>query len=895
MWFFTFNNNKPNKKQTMLANIAALSIVVLQLLGQLNITVANNVGLGNHLLQEGKVKLAADSRVVTTKKEIENMTISANACNVSFDKLGNIYLPYKNQGTTKDKGCTVDLLTDKVDEIVLQSGLFNRVGLGACLKEETINSNVLPFAYSLTNEEVKKFHNGPLFANGSCYSCAEGCVKKTGLEVRWALDEGQDRGGYAEYAVMNVNPIATKMIYFVGKKWDMRNKYVQWLSDLVINKTDPKFHIQFANREKDMFAQTFTSICLNNSKEDILSPSTWEIVGTSPEPKMNRLLVFHLFPQKASRQRMLVKNNRTQLPEYVVLEEHPEGPICDEIVIIFPASNYRLLATPVTPIPTDTPIFNVGLRDHILQGGKVVLANGSIVAKKEDVEQYMSISADACDVDFNEEGNIVIHYKNQGTAKDKGCTVDLLTDKKDEIVFWTGVQNQGGLDDCMRESDINSNVLPFAYSLTNEEVKKFHNGPLFANGPCRCNEGCVEKTGLEVRWAFDEDQGKENVGLYANPIGTKLIYYLRKEWNLNKTGVYFDVIINQTVPKFRIKQFRYITVNLQTVPHIEFSKKYNTQPSSCSNNLEQNILSPSTWEIVGTSPEPKMNRLLVFHLLPQKSSRKRVLLENTLSGSPEYVVVKEHPDGPKCDEMLIIFSRDNYRLLTTPTSITSTPKPTQEERKTTSTTTTTSTSTSNNVRTISLPETTPEIAETSETTPPLTIASSLKKRTTTITSASTTMTTTTKGSSGLLFFAVIIVVILTVIGIGIAAYFFVINESFDKEENDVEAVVGTKEDVTGEDQKKEDREEGENKDNVKEEDQMKEYGELEEKKEDLKGDNQGKDEGTKDDNKAKEEIQTTTAKTAAPTTESQTKEQASAEDKNEEEGEEKKVETQEDE
>jgi len=52
------------------------------------------------------------------------------------------YLPYKNQGTTKDKGCTVDLLTDKVDEIVLQSGLYNSVGLGACLRKETINSNV---------------------------------------------------------------------------------------------------------------------------------------------------------------------------------------------------------------------------------------------------------------------------------------------------------------------------------------------------------------------------------------------------------------------------------------------------------------------------------------------------------------------------------------------------------------------------------------------------------------------------------------------------------------------------------------------------------------------------------------------------------------------------------
>ncbi|CAK5054849.1 unnamed protein product [Meloidogyne enterolobii] len=464
MWVSTLNNNKSNKMQTMLANIAALFIVVLQLLGQLNVTVANNVGLGNHILHEGKVKLAAGSRVVTNKEDFVNMTISANACNVSFDKWGNIYLPYKNQGTAKDKGCTVDLLTDKVDEIVLQSGLLNRVGLGYCLKDEGVNSNVLPFAYSLTNEEVEKFHNGPLFANGSCYSCAEGCVKKTGLEVRWAMDEGQDRGGYAEYAVMNVNPIATKMVYYVGKKWDMRNKYVQWLSDLVINKTDPKFHLKSAKREKDTFAQSYTSICLNNSKEDILSPSTWEIVGTSPEPKMNRLLVFHLLPQTASRQRMLVKSNRTQLPEYAVVKEHPEGPLCDEIVIIFLGSNYRLLATPDTSTPKDPTdgntsiVFNVGLRNHTLQNGKVVLAKGSIVAKKEDVEQYMSISADACDVDYNDEGNIVIHYKNQGTTKDKGCTVDLLTDKKDEIVFWTGMQNQGGLDDCMRESDINSNV-----------------------------------------------------------------------------------------------------------------------------------------------------------------------------------------------------------------------------------------------------------------------------------------------------------------------------------------------------------------------------------------------------------------------------------------------------
>jgi len=52
----------------------------------------------------------------------------------------------------------------------------------------------------------------------------------------------------------------------------------------------------------------------------------------------------------------------------------------------------------------------------------------------------------------------VLHYKSQGTTKDKGCTVDLLTDRKDEIVFWTGMYNRGGLYDCLNGSDINSNV-----------------------------------------------------------------------------------------------------------------------------------------------------------------------------------------------------------------------------------------------------------------------------------------------------------------------------------------------------------------------------------------------------------------------------------------------------
>ncbi|CAK5052815.1 unnamed protein product [Meloidogyne enterolobii] len=912
----------------MFANIAAFFIVVLQLHGQLNITGANNVGLGNHILQEGKVTLAAGSRVITNNEDIERYKASsADACDVNFD----------------------------------------------------VNGNILPFAYSLTNEEVKEFHNGPRFANVSCDSCMEGCVEKTGLEVRWA----RDKVGSKEYAVIYVNPIATKMVYYAGIKRDMREQFVELKQSLVINQKGPKFHIKFSNNGTE-YIYTRPSNCIENPKENILSPSTWEIVGTSPEPTMNRLLVFHLLPQRATRKRRMMQNPFNGFIAYVVIIERPTGPKCDDLIMIFSKSNYRLLTTSVsynftsttkdptdkntsitttsrasdnngqesTKISTIKPSFKVGLGDHILQEGKVTLANGSMIVKKEDVEQYMTSSANACNVDFDDEGNIVLHYTNLEATKDKGCTMDLLTNKGHEIVFWTGVHNLGGLDACLNGSDINSNVLPFAYSLTNEEAKKFHNGPIFADGLCRCAEGCVEKTGLEVRWAYDKIVGKENVVLYANPIGTKLVYYIRREWNLNSTFVYFNQThIKQTVPQF----------------HIESLKEYNDrnpQPSNCIKNLKENILSPSTWEIVGTSPEPKMNRLLVFHLLPQKASRKWMLMKNNHTGLQEYVVRKEHPEGPKCDDLRIIFSRDNYKLLTTPTPGTSTLKATQGERKTTINKENISTSTSSiNDRTDSSSKKAPEITET------LTAVFSL---TTTITKATTTITTITQGSSGFPFF-VIIVVILAVIGIGIAVYFFAFNKGSDTEEKDVEASDVTKREVKGEDQKEEDiigekndndkeevqkkedekvkenkddvkgddqkkehvTEEGKNEDvkkdeqkkehverenqkkedaeveakkkdvkgeeqmkeNVKEESQKKEFSEVEEKKEDLKENNQRKDEDG--DNKAKEKIEATekSVEDSATTTEGETKEEQSktedTEDINEEE--EKEDETQEDE
>ncbi|CAK5073174.1 unnamed protein product [Meloidogyne enterolobii] len=113
----------------------------------------------------------------------------------------------------------------------------------------------------------------------------------------------------------------------------------------------------------------------------------------------------------------------------------------------------------------------------------------------------------------------VLHYKSQGATKDKGCTVDLLTKLENEIVFTTWLSHSTGLENCL--PDHNLNTLPFAYSLLNEEISQFHDGPIVNLSSSCCESPCVERTGLEVSWWLDSKKGK--VVSYANPIGVGLM------------------------------------------------------------------------------------------------------------------------------------------------------------------------------------------------------------------------------------------------------------------------------------------------------------------------------------------------------------------------------------
>jgi len=67
--------------------------------------------------------------------------------------------------------------------------------------------------------------------------------------------------------------------------------------------------------------------------------------------------------------------------------------------------------------------------------------------------------------------------------------------------------------------------LPFAYSLLNEEISQFHNGPIVNMSSKCCNSSCVERTGLELSWWLHQDKKNSNIKYVvsdANPSNKSL-------------------------------------------------------------------------------------------------------------------------------------------------------------------------------------------------------------------------------------------------------------------------------------------------------------------------------------------------------------------------------------
>ena len=99
---------------------------------------------------------------------------------------------------------------------------------------------------------------------------------------------------------------------------------------MVINQKQQKYHIQIMKEIGKIYQKE--AFCMKDGFDNILSPSTWEIVGTSPDPEKKRLLVFHLLPQRASRNLNRIRITKRKYEEQSGL---PSGPKCDDLTIKF--------------------------------------------------------------------------------------------------------------------------------------------------------------------------------------------------------------------------------------------------------------------------------------------------------------------------------------------------------------------------------------------------------------------------------------------------------------------------------------------------------------------------------------------------------------------------------
>nr|CAD2208637.1 unnamed protein product [Meloidogyne enterolobii] len=261
----------------------------------------------------------------------------------------------------------------------------------------------------------------------------------------------------------------------------------------------------------------------------------------------------------------------------------------------------------------------------------------------------------ACEVTF--EGNfIVLHYKKESIAARNGCKVDLLTNLQNMIYFTTEVKHSDVIEKCLGKckgsnffDGSSDNLLPFAYSTTEDKnIMELTNGPIYKENvtcsdewECQNSGGrCMPWTSLEVAWT----KCKNNILAHTHPIGeVRALWRRHKMYDQNETELFFN--LNITKDGNFIMDFD----GKQMMNYFESENHAVCIPEG------KGIAEPVTWEINGTLPNSNYANLLVFHMLPQKASRKY---------NDGQIKKDDLPDGPKCDELSIKFHMDNYILLT---------------------------------------------------------------------------------------------------------------------------------------------------------------------------------------------------------------------------------------
>ncbi|CAK5067899.1 unnamed protein product [Meloidogyne enterolobii] len=263
-----------------------------------------------------------------------------------------------------------------------------------------------------------------------------------------------------------------------------------------------------------------------------------------------------------------------------------------------------------------------------------------------EYDEYKKHFPSVCDFKITPD-NIELRYKG-----DVGCTVELLTTRTNMIKFTTGIdltKSSCNLGVCNKRANFEdgfSNLMPFAYSRNNKDLKNLNDGQASEGNECdkkfKCGHKCMNQTFLEVSWFKCDDE------IHAH---THLIGEFESGLDLKKDD-------NKKEYKFDLEIFDNSSFRMD----FETGKEllYDTKISSifCVKK-EGAIVEPKTWKITNGGEDLKDKHLLVFHLLPSNATR--------LPKGSGF----EPGTKPKCP-LFIRFNKPDYEFLYVPPPTTST-------------------------------------------------------------------------------------------------------------------------------------------------------------------------------------------------------------------------------
>ncbi|KAF7632204.1 hypothetical protein Mgra_00008388 [Meloidogyne graminicola] len=293
----------------------------------------------------------------------------------------------------------------------------------------------------------------------------------------------------------------------------------------------------------------------------------------------------------------------------------------------------------------------VGHGNHILVNETITKLNiNTMIAEtKEDIERYMNL-VNSCDVTMDNEGNIILWYKENSNTMKNGCSADFVTKKEGQISLEFGIK--GNLAKCISGSENNKvniqnftdNTLSFAYSLKNYELNEIKDGPKNGNeSDCRDLKKCVNRKGNCLKntpfYSFGWLKSKYSFPFSFDAVGGVWFYWDKLVREKSAQSISAEILINKT--------------------------QLNSSTSCYKKHHEL-----KEWEIKDKNynyNNKNFTSLFTFHIMPINSMRKSIQkMVLNCNNDDKREICSNETTMQKCDKMFIKFDKEHFKLLIPP-------------------------------------------------------------------------------------------------------------------------------------------------------------------------------------------------------------------------------------